>query len=76
MDIYVDATGTVYVTDQIPGISMYSPEGRFLARGRPLNVGAHGVWGDSRGNLYLAEVGLNQVTKLVRRPLPGAQPRP
>jgi hypothetical protein len=26
-------------------------------------VGAHGVWSDSRGNLYLAEVGLNQVTK-------------
>jgi hypothetical protein len=30
-------------------------------------IGAHGVWGDSRGNLYLAEVGLNQVTKLARR---------
>jgi peptidylglycine monooxygenase len=68
MDIYVDAGGTVYVTDQIPRLSMYSPEGRLLARGRPVNVGAHGVWGDSRGNLYLAEVGLHQVTKLVRRP--------
>jgi peptidylglycine monooxygenase len=68
MDIYVDAGGTVYVTDQIPRLSMYSPDGRLLARGRPVNVGAHGVWGDSRGNLYLAEVGVNQVTKLVRRP--------
>ena len=68
MDIYVDSAGTVYVTDQIPRISMYSPEGRLLARGRPVNVGVHGVWGDSRGNLYLAEVGLNQVTKLGRRP--------
>jgi peptidylglycine monooxygenase len=74
MDIYVDAAGTVYVTDQIPRLSMYSPEGRLLARGRPVTVGAHGVWGDSRGNLYLAEVGLNQVTKLVRRPHP--EPRP
>ena len=67
MDIYVDAGGTVYVTDQIPRITMYSPEGRLLARGKPVATGAHGVWGDSRGNLYLAEVGLNQVTKLARR---------
>jgi peptidylglycine monooxygenase len=68
MDIYVDRAGTVYVTDQIPRITMYSPEGRMLARGRPVTMGAHGVWGDSRGNLYLAEVAVNQVTKLVRRP--------
>jgi DNA-binding beta-propeller fold protein YncE len=76
MDIYVDGAGTVYVTDQIPRISMYSPAGRLLARGRPVNVGAHGVWGDSRGNLYLAEVGLHQVTKLARRPRPEARPGP
>jgi peptidylglycine monooxygenase len=68
MDIYVDSAGTVYVTDQIPRISMYTLDGQLLARGRPAAMGAHGVWGDSRGNLYLAEVGLNQVTKLARRP--------
>jgi DNA-binding beta-propeller fold protein YncE len=67
MDIYVDNTGTVYVTDQIPRITMYSPDGRMLSRGRPVTMGAHGVWGDSHGNLYLAEVAVNQVTKLVRR---------
>jgi peptidylglycine monooxygenase len=75
MDIYVDALGTVYVTDQIPRISMYSPDGHLLARGRPVNVGAHGVWGDSHGNLYLAEVGLHQVTKLARRPRAGVDRR-
>jgi peptidylglycine monooxygenase len=68
MDIFVDAAGAVYVTDQIPRITIFSPEGTILARGRPVQVGAHGVWGDSRGNLYLAEVSLNQVSKLVRRP--------
>jgi DNA-binding beta-propeller fold protein YncE len=73
MDIYVDGGGTVYVTDQIPRLSMYSRDGLLLARGRPVNVGAHGVWGDSRGNLYLAEVGVNQVTKLVRRARPEAR---
>ena len=72
MDIYVDPGGTVYVTDQIPRITMYSPEGKMLARGRPVDAGAHGVWGDSQGNLYLAEMRLTQVTKLVRRPRAGA----
>ena len=67
MDIYADAEGTIYVTDQIPRITMFAPDGRMLARGRPVAMGAHGVWGDSRGNLYLAEVGINQVTKLARR---------
>ena len=75
MDIYIDRGGTVYVTDQIPRITMFSPEGKLLARGRPVNVGAHGVWGDSQGNLYLAEVSLNQVSKLVRRPIDSAPSR-
>jgi peptidylglycine monooxygenase len=68
MDIYVDPAGIVYVTDQIPRMTMYAPDGRVLARGRPVANGAHGLWGDSRGNLFLAEMGLHQVTKLVRRP--------
>jgi len=67
MDIYMDRGGTIYVTDQIPRITMFSADGRMLARGRPASGGAHGVWGDSRGNLYLAEVGVHQVTKLCRR---------
>ena len=71
MDIYADRQGAIYVTDQIPRITMFSPDGRMLARGRPVTTGAHGVWGDSRGNLYLAEVGVNQVTKLRRRPPAG-----
>ncbi len=71
MDIYVDRAGVVYVTDQIPRITMYSPDGAMLARGRPATMGAHGVWGDSRGDLYLAEMGVNQVSKLVRRPVGG-----
>jgi hypothetical protein len=67
MDIYVDRSGTVYVTDQIPRITMYSPDGRMLARGGPSAYGGHGVWGNSLGDLYLAEVNLTQVTKLKRR---------
>ena len=67
MDIYVDRDGTVFVTDQIPRITMFAPSGQMIARGRPAAYGAHGVWGDSRGNLYLAEMNVNQVTKLERR---------
>lgn len=67
MDIYADRQGVVYVTDQVPRLSLYAPDGRLLARGRPVDVGAHGIWGDSRGDLYLAEVGQHRVTKLVRR---------
>lgn len=63
----MDAAGTVDVTDRIPRLTMFSPEGRRLARGRPVTQGAHGVGGDSRGDLSLAEAGLDQVIKLVRR---------
>ena len=50
-----------------------------LARGRPVDTLAHGVYGDSKGNIYLAEPRLNQVVKLVRRapvaPGPSAERR-
>lgn len=67
MAIYVDGAGVVYVTDQMPRITMDAPGGTMLARGRPVTMGAHCVWGDSRGNLYFAAMAVNQVTKLVRR---------
>ena len=44
--------------------SRYPPEDRLL-RGRPVAVGAHGVWGDSRGTLAAAEVGLHQARPAV-----------
>jgi DNA-binding beta-propeller fold protein YncE len=68
MDIYGDANGTLYVTDQIPRVTMYAPSGKVLARGKPVEIGAHGVYGDSKGDLYMAEVRMNRVAKLVRRP--------
>jgi len=67
MDIYVDGAGIVYVTDQIPRITMFSADGEMLARGRPVDAGAHGVWGDSRGNLYTAEVGFGRRAQKFRR---------
>jgi hypothetical protein len=40
-------------------------DGRLIGRCRPVLYGAHGVWGDSRGNLYLAEASpMNRITRL------------
>lgn len=67
MDIYVDADGLIYVTDQIPRLSQLDADGNLVGRCRPVLNGAHGIWGDSQGNLYLAESApQNRVTKLNR----------
>ena len=69
MDIYVDPAGLVYVTDQIPRLSLFTPAGRLVGRCRPVLYGAHGIWGDRDGNLYLAEAApMERVTKLRRLP--------
>ena len=64
MKIYVDDRGLVFVTDQIPRISVLDPSGGLAGRCRGAVNGAHGLWGDRAGNLYLAELPPEQVTKL------------
>ena len=65
MDIFQDAAGRLFVTDQIPRLSMLGPDGTLLGRCRPVLNGAHGMWGDSAGVLYLAEMNPSRVTRLV-----------
>jgi peptidylglycine monooxygenase len=65
MDIFMDAAGTVYVTDQTPRLTVLNIDGKLLARGFAPDAG-HGIYGDSAGNLFLA--GLQRgVVKLVRQ---------
>jgi peptidylglycine monooxygenase len=65
MDLFMDASGIVYVTDQTPRLTMLSVNGKLLAQGFAPDAG-HGIYGDSTGNLYLA--GLQRgVVKLVRQ---------
>lgn len=64
MDIYEDAEGRIYVTDQIPRLSQLSPEGRLLGRCRPCYNTPHGVWGAPDGSLFIAEMNPSQVVKL------------
>lgn len=66
MDIHVDAMGAIHVTDQVPRLARLDAHGHLIGRCKPVPIGAHGVWGDPRGNLLLAEVDpINRITKLV-----------
>ena len=65
MDIFVDRDGMIYVTDQTPRLSKLSPDGTLAGRCRPALTSPHGVWGDSRGNLFIAELATeNRISRL------------
>jgi peptidylglycine monooxygenase len=64
MDIFQDMAGRVHVTDKVPRLSQYTPDGQLLARCRPVLNGAHGIWGDAAGNFYLAEMNPSRITRL------------
>jgi len=64
MQIWVDDRDYIFVTDQIPRISVLSPDGRLIGRCRGAINGAHGLSGDAAGNLYLAELPPQEITKL------------
>jgi peptidylglycine monooxygenase len=67
MDLFVDANDNVYVTDQIPRLTKFTKDGTLVGRCRPVLFGAHGIWIDSRGDIYLAETApMDRLTKLVR----------
>jgi hypothetical protein len=65
MDIFVDAAGGILVSDQVPRLSRLSMDGALLGRCRPVLNGAHGIWGDRAGRLYLAELSPSRLTRLV-----------
>ena len=66
MDVHIDAAGLVHVTDQVPRLSTFTPDGDLIGRCRPVPYMPHGVCGDSAGNLYLVEpTPTDQITKLV-----------
>jgi DNA-binding beta-propeller fold protein YncE len=66
MQIWIDDRRLVFVTDQIPRISLLSPDGRLIGRCRGAINGAHGLSGDAEGNLYLSELPPQEITKLER----------
>ena len=68
MDIWEDADGLIYVTDQVPSLSLFAPSGERLGRCRPALNGAHGIFGAADGTIYLAEMNPSCITRLVPRP--------
>ena len=55
MGVHIDAAQTVYVTDQVPRLSIFTLDGELLARGRTFEQ-AHNVFTNSRGDIYAADV--------------------
>jgi peptidylglycine monooxygenase len=68
MDIFADAAGRILVADQVPRLTLLSAAGETLGRCRPVLNGAHGLWGDAEGRIYLAELAPSRLTRLVPEP--------
>ena len=56
MGVHIDANQTVYVTDQVPRISILNLDGELLARGRTFEY-AHQVYTNSRGDIVTVQTG-------------------
>ena len=65
MGVHIDAEQRVYVTDQVPRLSILTLDGELLARGRTFEY-AHQVYTDSQGNIYGADTSNQRVQKLAR----------
>ncbi|MFW6195384.1 MAG: peptidyl-alpha-hydroxyglycine alpha-amidating lyase family protein [Chloroflexota bacterium] len=75
-DVYMGPDHLVYVAEQgrPTGVSIFTLDGELLSRWRGPEAGMeapHGIWGDSAGNVYVAEIGRpghgQRVRKYVRR---------
>jgi hypothetical protein len=64
--IWGDAQGNAFVTDQTPNLHMFNADGHLLGRCRPVLNGAHGIFGNASGDLFLAETNPSRLTRLVR----------
>ncbi len=67
MGVHIDADQVVYVTDQIPRVSIYTLDGELLSRGRTFE-GAHQVYTDSEGSIYGLDTANQRVQKLAKLP--------
>lgn len=67
MDVHGAPGGALYVTDQVPRLSLFDPtSGALLGRCRPVLNGAHGMWrAEGSGVLCLAELTPSRLTRLV-----------
>ena len=64
MDLFEDSAGNMYVTDQIPRLSLVSPNGELLGRCRPVWNVPHGISGNAQGDIFLTEMNPSSIVKL------------
>jgi 6-bladed beta-propeller len=64
MDLCERDDGVILVTDQVPSVNAFAPNGERVGRGRPSLNGAHGIALGGAGEIYLAEIDPSFVTKL------------
>ena len=64
MDLCERDDGVILVTDQVPSVNAFAPDGERIGRGRPSLNGAHGIALGGAGEIYLAEIDPSFVTKL------------
>ncbi len=62
MGIHIDANQIVYVTDQVPRLSILNLDGELLARGRTFEFG-HNVYTNSRGDVYAVDTANQRLQK-------------
>ena len=65
MGVHIDAHQVVYISDQIPRISILTLDGELLARGRTFE-NAHQVYTDSQGSIYGIDTANQRVQKLAK----------
>lgn len=65
MGVHIDINQVVYVTDQVPRISILTLDGELLARGRTFE-NAHQVYTDSQGSIYGIDTANQRVQKLAK----------
>jgi peptidylglycine monooxygenase len=66
MSVSADGAGRVWVTDQVPRLSLLTAEGALVGRCRPVLNGAHGMALAPDGTVLLSEQNPPRVTRLVR----------
>jgi peptidylglycine monooxygenase len=64
LDLCQRADGVILVTDQVPSVTAFAPDGGRIDRGRPSPNGAHGIAESVDGSIYLAEISPTSVTRL------------
>ena len=66
MGLHIDSNQVVYITDQIPRLSILNVEGELLSRGRTFGWG-HNICTDSIGDIYIANVVDEKIEKFVKK---------